>query len=131
MSLELIAVDGCTLDHAAGSLISDGEFTITAIPDVKVSVEGNGVYVTPLSFTFTGGSATGFVDESVVGAGAIIATATKVKAGGILVMREGDSFTMTAIGVIDPTPTPPAPPTGPVVGEVEISVAGQTTVRAE
>jgi hypothetical protein len=133
MSLELIAVDGCTVDHGTGSPISDGVFVITSTPSTKAKAEGKGVYTTPLTVTFSGGSASGFLDESVMTTApvAIAATATKTKAGGILVMREGDSLKlMTCIGTIDPPP--PSPPyTGPIAGPIEISVAGQTKVKAQ
>ena len=132
MSLEPIAVLGCTLAHGSGSAISGGTFVITATPNSKVLAESKGVYTTPLSFTFSGGSASGFVNGTVAGGGAIVGTAVKVLAGGIIVMREGDMLALMAcVGTISPTPTPPAPPTGPVAGPVEISSAGQTKVNAQ
>lgn len=123
---ELIAVDGLTLDHAAGSPISGGSFSITSTPDAKVKTDGAGFFAGPLVFTFSGGDADGFVAGSVAGGGSMPATAGKVKIGGVAVMREGDSCTMSCVGTIDP---PATPPTGPVAGDVEIADAGQTKVR--
>lgn len=128
---ELIAVNGCTLSHVTGSPISVGTFEITSTPDGKVKSDGNGVYKDPLAFTFSGGNANGFQDGSVTGGGSIPATSTKVKVGGLFVMREGDSVTMNCVGTIDPPPAPPASPTGPVSGDVEISIAGQIVVKSE
>ena len=129
MSLELIAVDGCTLAHASGSSISGGAFVITAAPDTKAAAGGAGVFKTPLTFTFSGGSASGFVTGSVMTTAPVSmsATAAKVKAGGALVMREGDSVTMSCVGTL---PSPPGG-TSSVAGNVEISAAGQTKVKAQ
>ena len=130
MSLELIAVDGCTVAHASGSLISGGVFTITSAPSTKVKCEGKGVFKTPLMITFAGGNASGFVPGSVASTAPviIIATATKCKTGGVAVIREGDTGLMNCLG--NTLPNPPGIP-GPVMGNVEISVAGQTKVKAQ
>lgn len=130
MGLELIAVDGCTLAHSDGSLISGGVFKIISVPDVKTKAGGAGVFKTPLQFTFSGGNASGFVPGSVMTTApvSIVATAAKVKAGGLLVMREGDSVLMNCIGTVNP---PPPGVTAPVAGNVEISAAGQTKVKAQ
>jgi hypothetical protein len=130
MSLIEIANANLTLDHAEGSLISGGSFTVTSVPDPKSKADGAGVHVSPLTFTFTGGNASGFLDGSVTGGGSIPATATKAKSSGALVMRRGDSATMACIGTIDPPPSS-APFTGPVSGGVEISDAGQVKTRAQ
>jgi hypothetical protein len=127
MTLELIAVQGCTIAHSSGSSISGGAFVITSTPSVKVKGEAKGVYKTPLSFTFSGGNASGAVPGSVAGGGTIAATAIKTKADGLLVIREGDTGTLTATG----TNASPPPPTIPFVGGVEISVANQTTSKAQ
>lgn len=127
---ELLAVEGLTLDHMDGSVISGGSFTIMSTPDVKAKAEGHGIYATPLDFTFKEGNAKGFQDGSVSGGGSIPATATKTKIGGVLVMREGDSVLMDCVGTYEPPPAPPASPTGPVSGMVEIADAGQTKAKA-
>lgn len=129
MTLELIAVQGCTLAHSAGSLISGGVFVITSAPDVKAKAVGAGIYKTPLQFTFSGGSAAGFVSGSVMTTEPAVmnATATKAKASGLLVMREGDFVLMNCVGTIPP----PTGGTAPVAGNVEISVAGQTKAKAQ
>jgi hypothetical protein len=130
MSLELIAVQGCTLAHAAGSLISGGVFVISSTPNAKAKAESKGIYTTPLQFTFSGGNAAGFVPGSVMTTAPVSmpATAAKVKAGGVLVMREGDFVLMNCTGTT--LPNPPGTP-GPVAGNVEISVAGQTKVKGQ
>lgn len=126
MSLEYVANADLTLAHSAGSLISGGTFTIISVASSNVKAD-SGVYVTPLSFSFAGGNATGFTPGTVAGAAAIQATATKTKADGLAVIRQGDKVTMIASG------TQPGPP--PVVvtitGDVEISDAGQTKVKAQ
>ena len=130
MTLENIANAGLTLSHSSGSPISGGAFTVTSAPDAKAKAVGAGVHVSPLVFTFAGGDAEGFLAGSVAGGGSIPATATQTRAGGALVMREGDSVTMECDGTIDPPP--PSPPlTAPVSGGVEISAAGQTKVKAQ
>jgi len=133
MALELVAVDGCTLAHKTGSAISGGTFTITAIPSITSKGEGNGAFSGTLTYTFAGGNATGFVSGTVatILPQVILATAIFSKVDGSLVLREGDFGTMACIGTIDPTPVLPAPPTGPIGGPVEISVAGQTTSKAD
>lgn len=127
MTLKLIGVDGLTIVHSAGSPISGGTFTITSTPSVKVKAQGKGVYSGVLSFTFAGGNMSGITAESFTGAGTINPTAIYVKADGALVIREGDTGTLTGSGT---NPSPP-PPTVPGTGGVEISVAGQTKVKAQ
>ena len=130
MALKLVAVDGCTLAHKLGSTITGGSFTITAIPSLTSKGEGNGVFTGTLTFTFTGGSAPGFVAGTVqtTAPQSISATAVFSKVDGGLVLREGDFGTMTCIGTLPP---PPPGTTGPILGPVEISVAGQTTSKAD
>lgn len=127
MTAKLIAVLNCTLAHGAGSTISGGVFTVTSTPSVKVLAENKGAYKTPLTYTFAGGTATGFVPGSIATLvpQTIVATATTVLADGVLVMRVDDLGTMTAQGTT--LPNPPGTP-GAIVGPVEISVAGQTKV---
>jgi hypothetical protein len=127
MTLELVAVQGCTITHSSGSPISGGSFTITSSPSTKVKCEGSGVYKGTIAFTFSGGNGSGAVPGSVAGAGTIVTTALKTKADAEEVVREGDTGTLTATG----TKESPPPPTVPFVGGVEISVAGQTTVKAQ
>jgi hypothetical protein len=130
MTAKLIAVLNCTLAHGSTSPISGGVFTVTSTPSVKVLAENKGVYKTPLTYTFAGGNATGFVPGSIATLvpQTIVATATKVLVDGVLVMRVDDLGTMTAQGKT--LPDPPGA-VGPISGPVEISVAGQTKVLAE
>lgn len=127
MTLELIAVLGCTIAHSAGSTITGGAFVITTPPSVKTLGESKGVYRGPIVFTFSGGSAPGVTAGTVVGAGTIAPTATKTLADSLAVVRQGDTGTLTGAGT---NPSPP-PPTLPVSGPVEITVAGQTKATAQ
>lgn len=126
MSLENIAVSGCTVAHAAGSTGSGGVFVVTSSPSIKV-IATAGVYKTPLSVTFSGGTFPGLVPGTVIGTGTISAIATKTKADGLPVMREGDTGTMTGTGTLPP----PAVGTGPATGPIEIASAGQAKVKAQ
>lgn len=129
MSLEKIANEDLTLDHGSGSPISGGSFTVTSTPSAKNKAGGKGIYTDPLLYTFAGGDGAGAVNGSVasVGPQSIAATAAKSKGDGALVMREGDSGTMAAIG----TNSAPPPPTLPFSGPVEIAAAGQDKAKAQ
>ena len=127
MSLESVAVQGCVVAHAAGSTVTGGAFTITSTPSIKVRAENKGVFKTPLSVSFAGGTFPGLVPGTVAGSGTIAATALKTKAETIFVMREGDTGTFTGVGTLPP----PAVGTGPATGPIEISSAGQTKVKAQ
>jgi hypothetical protein len=127
MSFELLAVEGLTLSHKVGSPISGGSFSIVSSPSSKTKENGKGIYVSPLQFTFSGGSASGFVPGSIATLvpQAINATAQKTKDYGILVIRKGDSGTMICQGtLISGGP-------GPISGDVEISDSGQDKVKGE
>lgn len=126
MAQKEIAVQGCILNHKAGSIISVGTFTITSVPDTKAKCSNKGIFKTPLQYTFAGGNATG-CDPGTVATTApqsITATAIKTKASSILVMRLNDFGTMTATGTLSGVPVI-------VIGLVEISDAGQTKTKAE
>ena len=129
MSLEKIANQDLALAHGSGSPISGGSFSVTSTPSAKTKANAKGVHKNPLSYTFSGGDAPGAVCGSVasVGPQVIAATAIKAKADGLLVMREGDSGTMSAIG----TNAAPPPPTLPFEGPVEIASAGQDKAKAQ
>lgn len=113
------------IGHGDGSPISGGVFVITSTPDVKAKIDNAGIYVNPLSYSFSGGSASGFVSGSVSGGGMIASTASKVKVGGKLVMRLDDSGTMSAAGVLT------GGGTGSLSGPVKVVSAGQTKVQAD
>lgn len=129
MPLKEIANANCILAHKAGSLISGGVFKITSVPSIKVKAEGAGVFETPLTYTFSGGNATGYIPGTVmtIVPQTIPSTAIKVKADNILVMLINDFGTMNAVGTLNPPP-PGGTPNTPIVGLVEISDAGQTKV---
>jgi hypothetical protein len=119
-----VAVNGLTI--APQGIVSGGVIVITSTPSTKVKGETQGVYETPLQFTFSGGNATGYDPGTVVtvGTGTIAATATKVKAGGSLVMRVDDQNAVVPMtGTISGTPTPFTEPW-------KITDANQTKVKA-
>jgi hypothetical protein len=125
MTLKLAFTNVGVIEHAAGSTISGGVFVITAPTDLKISISSLGVYFGVLTFTFSGGSAPGFVPGSVAGGGTISATAQYVKTSEGFVLREGDTGTLTAIGAL------PGGGTGPVSGGVVLGDPGQTKWTAE
>lgn len=127
MTFENVAVVGLTISHGSGSTITGGSFVITSSPSSKVKAGGAFVYRGTINFTFSGGSEPTVTAGSVTGSGSISFTATKTKADGQFVIREGDTGTLTGTGT---NPSPP-PPTLPVSGSVEISNAGQTKVKAQ
>jgi hypothetical protein len=111
--------------HGDGSPISGGVFVITSAPDAKAKIDNAGIHVTPLAYSFSGGSASGFVTGSVSGAGTIVSTASKVKVGGKLIIRLEDSGTMSAAGTLT------GGGSGSISGPVEIIDAGQSKVKAD
>lgn len=125
--MELVAVDGCTLVHDTGSLISGGSFTITSSPSTVTKEDGNGIYTTPLQYTFAGGNASGFVPGSVATTApqTIAATAVYAKDYNLAAMRKDDS------GIMNCTGTLIGGGTGPVAGSVKIGDPGQIKVRGE
>ncbi len=106
--MENVAVNGLTLTPQG--IVYGGVVTITSTPSIKNKAEGQGMYETPLTFTFAGGNATGYDPGTVVtvGPGSIPATAVKVlKKSGPFVMRENDQAPAIAMtGTIGGTPTP-------------------------
>jgi uncharacterized Zn-binding protein involved in type VI secretion len=123
--IELIMNSNGTIQHGNESPVTGGVFTITSTPDVKAKINGVSIHVGPLTFSFSGGSAAGFVPGSLSGTGTIAATASKVKVGGTPVIREGDTGTLNAAGVLS------AGGTGNITGAVEVGDAGQQHVKAE
>lgn len=127
MARKEIAVDGLTLTPQGIVVAGTGTLTITSTPSVKNLAEGNGMYKTPLTFTLIGANATGYDPGTVVtvAPGVIPATAVKIKADGVLVMRVDDQVpTIAMTGLIGGTPTPFTEPW-------EITDAGQNTVLGE
>lgn len=119
---EYIAVSGLTLSHGEGSPITGGAFTVVSLASNKTKESGKGIYISPLLYTFAGGSAPGHSPGSVTTSTSqsINATSQKTKDYGILVIRENDSGTMTCAGSA-----------GAISGPVKISAAGQTKVIGE
>jgi len=129
MGLEYIAVSGLTIDHSSGSLVSDGAFTVTSLPSIKVKVSDNGVYngvySGVLTFTFTGGSHSAGQEGTATGGGSISITAKKTKADNKLVFRVKDKGTITGVYV----PISGNPPIVPFTSDVEITDAGQIKAK--
>lgn len=124
MTLEKAFTDAGTIEHGSGSTISGGVFAITSVPDLKISIQGLGVFFGSLSFTFSGGSAPGYDPGTITGGGTIAATATHVKTSAGFILREGDTGTLTASGTISGVPTP-------IAGPVILGNPGQTKWSAE
>ena len=122
----LMNADGA-VGHDTGSLISGGSFSIISAPSTNVKAASKGVYRGTLLGTFTRGNASGFVSGSVAGTWSIDPTAANVKADGQLVIREGDTGTLSATGTIPP----PTGGTGPVNGTVKVTSAGQGEVNGD
>jgi len=127
MSLTLVMNAGGALGHADGSLVSGGVFTVTSTPSANVSIVGKGVHRGNMTYTFSGGSAKGFVSGTVATTApqTIKPTAVKVLVDGQPVVRFGDSGKMTASGSLT------GGGTGSVIGFVEVSDAGQDRVSAQ
>ena len=126
MALKEIAVQGLTLSPQGIVTPGTGVLTIISTPSVKIKPEGNGSYKTPLQFTLTGANAIGYDPGTVmtVGTASIVATAVKVYADGVLVMRVDDqNLTVSMTGTISGTPTP-------FVEPWKITNAGQIKVKA-
>ncbi len=126
MATKEIAVQGLTLTPQGIVIPGTGVLTITSTPSVKNKAEGNGMYKTPLQFTLTGANATGYDPGTVqtVGTASISATAIKIKADGVLVMRVDDQNAVVSMtGMISGTPTP-------FVESWKITAAGQSKVKA-
>lgn len=125
MTLEKAFTDAGTIEHGSGSPISGGVFVIASAPDLKISIQGLGVFFGSLAFTFSGGSAPGFVNGTVVGGGTIVSTATHVRTADGFVVREGDTGTLNATGTLT------GGGAGSVSGPVELGDPGQTKWSAE
>jgi len=126
MSLELLMNTKGTLGHAEGSLISGGVFTIISLPAITCQAGDAYAYRGPLQYSFSGGNAQGFDSGSVntIVPQTINPTALKVWADGQLVIRQGDTGTLTAIGTISGNPAT-------VVGQAEVATAGQDKVYGQ
>ena len=121
MTLIAIMNENGNIDHIDGSSISGGTFSIISTPSSKT-----GFYKGTLQYTFSGGSAEGFDDESIatLSPQSINPTAIYVKAENESIIRLGDSGTMVAQGTVEGTPTS-------ITGPVEVSEAGQDKAKAQ
>jgi hypothetical protein len=121
--VKLVAVSGAVLGFGAGSVISGGIFTITSTPSTDAKVDGLGVYRGPLTWTFAGGAASGFV--SVIGSGSIPPGSLSVEDDALAVILLGDSCTGSF------TATASNGATTALAATVEVSSAGQSSVQAD
>lgn len=124
--MKLIMVNGGSIAHKAGSLITGGAFIIVSVPSASVKIDNNGVFRGPLQYTFSGGSSSGFDPGTITTTApqSINPSAVKVKADGQSVVLEGDFGVMAAQGTIIGVPTP-------ISGPVEVNSAGQNKVNAQ
>lgn len=122
-----IAVQGLTIAHKAGSLISGGVFTVISAPSVRVKADGKSVYMGGLQFTFAGGNFSGATSGTVATAAPVTipVTATRTKAEGSFVSLKENFVVMSCIC----TPIFPATTPTTCAGAVEISDAGQTKAK--
>jgi hypothetical protein len=126
---ELIAVDGATLFQDDPLVVCT--ITPVGVPSVIDKAEGNGFLldgyqVSVSAITYPSAGAT--IRDSGPYVVAFASGATKVKDSGTLVLLEGD---LTAIINAAPQiPASPSPTPYPISFKIEITVAGQTTVKA-
>lgn len=125
--MKLVMNENGQLGHASESAISGGVFKIISAPSVKGKAPTNaqGIYRGPLSYTFSGGSATGY-DAGTIATlvpQVIAPTAVKSLLETLAVIREGDAGVMIAQGTVSGVPTA-------IAGGVEVVSAGQTKVQA-
>lgn len=134
-SKAIMTTDG-SIGHTLFSTVSGGAFVIAPGQDTaNFKIDGANVYKGPLEYSFSGGSATGFVAGSVetiddVGApvtNTIDPGAPKTEADGSPIMRLVDNDVMICWGV--PTSTPPNKALVPSA-LVIVATAGQSNVRS-
>jgi hypothetical protein len=131
MTKKAIMVDGGTIDHKPFSSVSGGVFVINnGQTNSALSIEGNDVYVGPLTYSFSGGDATGFVNGSVYTKTDqdIDPGTPAIHVDGDPVMRVDDESSMVCYGV--PTVTPPAESIVPFA-TVIVATAGQNKMESD
>ncbi len=108
------------------SPITGGTYAVSVPPSAFVSIGGVPVYAGPLKYTFSGGSAPGFVDGSIASTGeqTINPTPSSMVVEGKPVIRVGDQGVMSASGALT------AGGSGPISGPAEVSDAGEESVEA-
>lgn len=121
--MEYVAVQGATFSYA--SPITGGPTPVVGPPSLTCTAGGSGMYRDSLLITCPPGVTDGTCTTVAPGVGNMAATASKVTADGSLVLRVGDSLTISGV----------AGATGGGSGcslniTVEITDAGQTKVRA-
>lgn len=128
---ELLTVDGATFDFANGTLPGvTGIITLLGTPSIINKSNGNGVFLDGFQVQVTNiTTATATIPDPGPYIVPMNAAALKVKENGTLVLREGDLSDL--INAIPQTPATPDPIDTPVSFNIEITVAGQTKVKAE
>ena len=124
MSLNYIAVEGCTLEFQNG-----GTGTITITPgqtSTKVKADGKAVYLT-LKFTVSGYNGQAITNADGTGQGSIIASAQHVKVEGNAVILEGDVSASITISGTTTTQSGKTPVTA--VEIVKVTKAGQSKAK--
>ena len=121
MALKNVANKACTVAVTAGGT---GNASITTSESSKVKANEQGVYRGPISVTVSG--ATSGDCSGATGVGIINPSAEKMKADGLLVIREGDKKeNVNVVGVL-----PNSQPCDFDV-TIEITNAGQTKLKAQ
>lgn len=119
---DFIAVEGMQLEFLNPS--EAGTFTMITPASVKVKASSKGVYKNNATVQVTNYT-NGATINNGTGVGNFIATSTKVKADGALVLRKGDLASITGTY---PNPSPP-PATLPFSTTVRIKDAGQNKFK--
>ncbi len=112
-----------SIDHLSTSVITGGAFLISSTVSAFSKADGIPIFEGPITYTFLGGSAPGFVDGTVVSIGPQVLSPTSIGYDPPVV-REGDVGVMLATGSLI------GGGTSPVSGEVEVVDAGQEEARA-
>lgn len=133
MSLNYIAVEGCTLEFQDGGSPNSA---ITINPNqvsTKVKADGKGVYKT-IKFTISGYTASStkkqyWVEGSGSGSGEINASSQNVKAEGNAVILEGDVSPTITINGMEQLPGSSSPTPTTTTDFVKVTKAGQSKVK--
>lgn len=118
-----IAVQGATVGHSSGSVITGGTFSILTTPSIDVTITGKDVYRGTINIQCVGCSSGSF--QIPIAQGTITGTSMKVKANGQAVILKGDKGTISGTGT-----DPSTGATSEFSGSVEITDTVQNKVVA-
>lgn len=107
--MNYLGVSGLTISHGSGSILSGGSFSITT-PTVstKNKAVNKGIYFGPMSFTFSGGNASGCDPATVTGSGTINPGSTKIRdiLTSLFALLENDTGSGIFAGTLSGNPVP-------------------------